>query len=30
MFTPLAIAGFIGVRWWKREKEIMKEESENH
>lgn len=20
MFTPLAIGGFIGVRWWKREK----------
>ena len=20
MFTPLGIAGFIGIRWWKREK----------
>lgn len=20
MFTPLAIMGFIGYRWWKREK----------
>ena len=23
MFTPLAIAGYIGYRWWQREKEIM-------
>lgn len=23
MFTPLGIAGFIGVRWWKREKAYM-------
>ena len=27
MFTPLAIAGYIGLRWWKREKEVMKEEA---
>ena len=29
MFTPLAIAGFLGFRWWKKEKEIIKEESNN-
>jgi hypothetical protein len=22
MFTPLAIAGYIGYRWWQREKQI--------
>lgn len=22
MFTPLAIAGYIGLRWWKREKTL--------
>ena len=22
MFTPLAIGGFIGYRWWKREKQV--------
>ena len=27
MATPLGIAGFIGVRWWKREKEVMKGEN---
>ncbi|CAN5142451.1 hypothetical protein BH11BAC6_BH11BAC6_06790 [soil metagenome] len=27
MFTPFAIAGFIGYRWWQREKEFIKEES---
>ena len=27
MLTPLSIAGYIGVRWWKREKAFMKEES---
>ncbi len=26
MFTPLAIAGFVGFRWWKREKEVTKNE----
>jgi hypothetical protein len=29
MFTPLAIAGFIGYRWWKREKEVMQDENAN-
>lgn len=23
MFTPLAIAGYIGYRWWQREKQII-------
>jgi hypothetical protein len=23
MLTPLTIAGFIGVRWWQREKQFM-------
>lgn len=27
MFAPLAIMGYIGYRWWKREKEVL--ESEN-
>jgi L-lactate permease len=27
MFAPLAIMGYIGFRWWKREKEVL--ESEN-
>ena len=27
MFTPLAIMGFIGFRWWKKEKEIMEREN---
>jgi hypothetical protein len=27
MFTPLAVAGFVGYRWWKREKEIQKQEN---
>lgn len=27
MFAPLAIMGYIGFRWWKREKEVI--ESEN-
>jgi TRAP-type C4-dicarboxylate transport system permease small subunit len=22
MFTPLAIAGYLGYRWWQREKQI--------
>lgn len=26
MFAPLAIMGYIGWRWWRREKKIMKEE----
>jgi hypothetical protein len=29
MFTPLAIAGFIGYRWWKREKEVLRDEAVN-
>ncbi len=28
MFTPLAIAGYIGFRWWKREKLIMQDQEE--
>ncbi|MFP5039613.1 hypothetical protein [Parasediminibacterium sp. JCM 36343] len=24
MFAPLAIMGYIGMKWWKKEKEIMK------
>jgi TRAP-type C4-dicarboxylate transport system permease small subunit len=27
MFSPLAIMGYIGYKWWKREKEVL--ESEN-
>ncbi len=27
MLTPLTVAGFIGVRWWKREKEVMAQEA---
>ena len=27
MFTPLAIMGFIGFRWWKKEKEVMEQEN---
>ena len=27
MFTPLAIMGFIGFRWWKKEKEVMASEN---
>jgi hypothetical protein len=27
MFAPLAIMGFIGYRWWKREKEVLKSEN---
>ena len=26
MFAPLAIAAFIGIRWWKQEKAVMEEE----
>ncbi|HXL56671.1 MAG TPA: hypothetical protein VN958_10460, partial [Chitinophagaceae bacterium] len=26
MFAPLAIATFIGIRWWKREKAMMEDE----
>lgn len=26
MFTPLAVAAYIGMRWWMKEKEIMKGE----
>lgn len=27
MFTPLGIAGFIGVRWWRREKAYMQHDN---
>ncbi|MBC7722627.1 MAG: hypothetical protein H7068_11425 [Pedobacter sp.] len=27
MFSPLAIMGFIGFRWWKKEKEVMASEA---
>jgi hypothetical protein len=27
MFAPLAIGGFIGYRWWQREKAVMEEEA---
>ena len=26
MFAPLAIAGFVGLRWWKREKAFLEQE----
>ncbi|MDI9364785.1 MAG: hypothetical protein QM541_07530 [Flavobacterium sp.] len=29
MFAPLAIMGYIGFRWWKREKEILASEGVN-
>ena len=28
MLTPLTVAGYIGVRWWKREKAYMQHENE--
>jgi hypothetical protein len=28
MFAPLAIATFIGIRWWRREKATIEEEGE--
>ena len=27
MFTPLAIMTYIGIKWWRKEKEVMKSES---
>ncbi len=27
-FTPLLIAGFVGYRWWKREKQVLKDEQQ--
>ena len=27
MFTPLAIMTYIGFKWWRKEKEVMKSES---
>ena len=27
-FAPIAIMGFIGFRWWKREQEVMKNEEQ--
>ena len=29
MLTPFAVGGYIGFRWWKHEKELMKKENEN-
>ncbi len=29
MFAPLAIMGFIGYRWWKREKDFLNNEAIN-
>ncbi len=26
MFTPLAIAGYVGFRWWQREKMVIEDE----
>ena len=26
MLTPFAVGGYIGYRWWRREKELMKED----
>ncbi|HYK43936.1 MAG TPA: hypothetical protein VEV83_02125 [Parafilimonas sp.] len=26
MLTPFAVGGYIGYRWWKREKQLMNEE----
>lgn len=28
-FAPIAIMGFIGFRWWKREQDIIKSEEES-
>lgn len=28
MFTPLAIAGFIGYRWWQREKLVTAQDNQ--
>jgi hypothetical protein len=28
MLTPLIVAGYIGMRWWKREKEVMAHEAQ--
>ena len=28
MFSPLAIMGFIGFRWWKKEKEVLASEAD--
>jgi len=28
MFAPLSIMGYIGFRWWKKEKEVMKQEQQ--
>jgi len=27
MFTPLGIAGYLGFRWWQREKLVMQDEA---
>ena len=29
MLTPFAVGGYIGYRWWQREKELMKNVEEN-
>jgi len=26
MLTPFAVGGYIGYRWWRREREVMKED----
>jgi len=26
MFAPLSIMGYIGFKWWKKEKEVLREE----
>jgi hypothetical protein len=28
MFTPLIIMGFVGFRWWQREKKVLQAEKE--
>jgi len=28
MLTPFAVGGYIGYRWWRRERELMKENEE--
>jgi len=29
MLTPFAVGGYIGFRWWRHEKELIKKENEN-
>jgi hypothetical protein len=28
MFAPLSIMGYIGFKWWKKEKEVLKQEQQ--